>query len=78
MGVPSGRVLRPRLTQEPTAVTVYDDAGVHVLLVDHVRDKIRAGCSGRRCVPGEMRTDSPEGYEQVKKDWAEQHNGGKR
>lgn len=67
---------RPPFTPESTAVTVYDDAGVHVLLVDHVRDKIRAACSAR-CVPGDLRMDSPEGYDLVKKDFAALH-GGKR
>lgn len=66
---------RPRFTPEPTAVIAYSsDTGVHTLIVDSDDGKIRAACQCRLRSPNWR--SGKDAYEQVKADWAEQHNGG--
>lgn len=61
-----------------TAVTVYDSTnGVHSLVIGNGNGRLRAECQVIDCTPGGWRTNSPEGYELVKRDFAALH-GGKR
>lgn len=71
MGGPTGQVLRPRITPEPTPYVQP-----HSLVIDHREHQIRAWCP-RECDPGQWRS-GVDAYEDIKADFDKQHDGGKR